>query len=229
MIEIWYRLCFLSDWIHSQFFVPWVSTLGWKGCSPSGFYWSLVCHLDVSQKSVKHWETYSFLHKSYVQKKKRMNQTFQKEFEPLEISRTAPNGRFCSNQSTNLNPLHTLTSTQPSTLNPQPSHRGTFNAQSTTAEFPPQVGSPQVTTPQTFPNFVGVESRLRWLERIRMFLLVPPLRIRWMIWGRMFFPVFGKKNERLSIYVTRLDICYLFKVIFARPDVQNYHPLQGDA
>lgn len=44
----------------------WVFTSGWKGRWPSGFYWCLVCHLDVSEKSVKHWETYSFLHKSYV-------------------------------------------------------------------------------------------------------------------------------------------------------------------
>ena len=101
-----------------------------------------------------------------------------------------PNDRSCSNQSTNLNPLNPP-NLHP-TLNPQPSHRETFNAQSTTAEFPPQVGSPQVTTPQTFPNFVGWNDDFVGWNESGCFCCYHCGFVGW--FGGGFCSVFGKKT-----------------------------------
>ena len=133
----------------------------------------------------------------------------------LGFSLALPNGRSCSNQSTNLN-LLTPPDLHP-TLNPQPQPTGDLQCPIDDSRVSTASGITPGHNSSIFPKLRWLKRRLRWLSPdIRMFLLLP-LRIRW-IWGRICFSVFGK-NGRLSVYVPHLDICYLFKVIFARHDV----------
>lgn len=120
-----------------------------------------------------------------------------KELEPLEISRTAPNGRSCSNQSTNLNPL-TPPNLHP-TLNPQPSTvpPGDLQCPIDDSRVPTTSGITPGHNSSDFPKLRWLSPDFDGFQRIRMFLLLP-LRIRWMFLGRIFFR-FLEKNDRLSI------------------------------
>lgn len=99
----------------------WVFTSGWKGRWPSGFYWCLVCHLDVSEKSVKHWETYSFLHKILRSLWTALTFPPKEQVCLVFLSR-------CAKRQVLFQPINQPKSPNPPnlhpTLNPQPSHQG---------------------------------------------------------------------------------------------------------